>query len=466
MILTKQARDLFTAERKAQQIPQHQLARMTGTTQATISCIETGRSILQHTLANAAAHLALELQPLGSTATLRYTGNYITPRQASLATGSHADSIIRLAESGYLQGVSRCHDGRWLLPSAYQDNLVQPVILDHLLGLGNQYTSGNHLSGTPWSMPIALFEGPAVLHLETQNTSLATLTIERQDRLGWTTITSQQFPPGTEENIFTIPCSPDPAAITKPGQHRLSLSSDGPWTLTWLQPQPHSGWFTFSISIQPFPKGLAIIGPTLPVQTPVDAKITVDEPNHLSIEAFAADGSHLTTIFDDTANPGRNLYPHRPPPRQGIHLPRQRPRHLAHGMETSNRNRSLTHKPRQRKPFIMPELPVQAMTTATPSQLDTARKQLGLNFDLCYTADNGVTIFEEAGPSILQELIRRLGPNTPVNPLWDQLDHHTRQALLQLAAESPKWDTQGVLDDYRVEEFLQEHPHLAEPQQS
>ena len=88
---------------------------------------------------------------------------------------------------------------------------------------------------------------------------------------------------------------------------------------------------------------------------------------------------------------------------------------------------------------------------------------MGLEPKTCYTADNGVTIYEEDGPTILAALAEHQGTSTKEPRSWDQITPVAHTALLQMAAESPRWAPEGVLDDYRIEEFLETYPDIFEP---
>ena len=106
---------------------------------------------------------------------------------------------------------------------------------------------------------------------------------------------------------------------------------------------------------------------------------------------------------------------------------------------------------------------VQAIINATPSQLSIIRSFMGLDPKPCHTADNGVTLYEEDGPTILSALSKHRSTKNNHTPEWQDLSRIARIGLLNLAAESPSWPTEGKLDHYRVEEFLDEYPGVLEP---
>ena len=112
-----------------------------------------------------------------------------------------------------------------------------------------------------------------------------------------------------------------------------------------------------------------------------------------------------------------------------------------------------------------PEAPhtVQAIITATPSQMSVIRSFMGLDPKPCYTAGNGVTLHEEDGPTILSALSKHQSNENNHTPEWQDLSRIARMGILNLAAESPSWPTEGKLDHYRVEEFLDQYPGVLEP---
>ena len=106
----------------------------------------------------------------------------------------------------------------------------------------------------------------------------------------------------------------------------------------------------------------------------------------------------------------------------------------------------------------MPEPKLQAIINATPAQLDLIRDTIGVRYELCHTSDNGTVIYEDSGPAVLAELAKHQRLQNNAVPQWDTLPQQTRTGLLQLAADCPQWNTCGELDDYRIEQFLQEYP--------
>jgi hypothetical protein len=67
--------------------------------------------------------------------------------------------------------------------------------------------------------------------------------------------------------------------------------------------------------------------------------------------------------------------------------------------------------------------------------------------------DNGVAIYEDEGGTILQRYAEQKGHSTTGIPDWNSLSQETRLRLMYMAAESPRWQSQGHLDEYRMEEF-------------
>ena len=103
---------------------------------------------------------------------------------------------------------------------------------------------------------------------------------------------------------------------------------------------------------------------------------------------------------------------------------------------------------------------LEAIVFATARQLQAIEQLIGLRPELCFTGDNGRTVYAEAGPSIIAALWEHRRLPNETNPEWDQLDHQVRMDLLAMAAESHRWHEEGEMDDYRVQEFSHCYPGL------
>ena len=105
--------------------------------------------------------------------------------------------------------------------------------------------------------------------------------------------------------------------------------------------------------------------------------------------------------------------------------------------------------------------PMQAVISATPDQLAAIRELLDSPPELCFIAENGVAVYEDAGHSILTALWKHEQRDPDTQPDWDELPHEVRRSLLVMAAESPQWHHGGTLDEYRISELKEAYPQLA-----
>ena len=78
--------------------------------------------------------------------------------------------------------------------------------------------------------------------------------------------------------------------------------------------------------------------------------------------------------------------------------------------------------------------------------------------------DNGIVIYEEEIGIILQRYAEQR--KAPLEDMPDevQLSPSVRIGLMAMAAKSPKWKSQGELDDYRMEQFKEENGDIFDSQ--
>ena len=96
---------------------------------------------------------------------------------------------------------------------------------------------------------------------------------------------------------------------------------------------------------------------------------------------------------------------------------------------------------------------LQAIVHATQQQLDHIRDHHGITYEICQVFDNGVTIYEDSGDTILQRYAEFRHLPLSAVPTWDTLHPDAQQGLMAMAADSPQWDSEGNLDEYRVQQF-------------
>ena len=96
---------------------------------------------------------------------------------------------------------------------------------------------------------------------------------------------------------------------------------------------------------------------------------------------------------------------------------------------------------------------LQALVHATQEQLDHIRDHHGIAYEICQAFDNGITIYEDSGDTILQRYAEFRRIPDSATPTWDSLDHDVQEGLMAMAAESPHWASEGGLDEYRVQQF-------------
>ena len=130
---------------------------------------------------------------------------------------------------------------------------------------------------------------------------------------------------------------------------------------------------------------------------------------------------------------------------------------------TSCRNGDLefikTPDPRPTKP----PAEVQVIINATQAQLAVIKDLMGLDHKVCYTATNGMTIYQEDGPTILSAFWKHPSVDNRNQHEWHELSEEAQTAVLELAAESPQWANHGQLNPYRVQEFIDCYPGILDP---
>ena len=99
----------------------------------------------------------------------------------------------------------------------------------------------------------------------------------------------------------------------------------------------------------------------------------------------------------------------------------------------------------------------QAIVTATAETLRTINEQESSRVDAYQVFDNDVVMYDDEGYTILQRYAEQRSASPEETPDWDKLPQATRNGLMAMAAESPRWKSQGDLDDYRMEQFEDEH---------
>ena len=310
MILNDTARQRFKEARTAAGLTQGQLAKASGVSQSTICVIERGTTgASRNAIQKLADHLNIELddnEDIQSERMPRWT----SIRQTSERTGIHPDRIADLARNGQIPGAERLRSGRWLIPETFGPDNMQPVILDSLTGLGNQYTAKNQPKGdTKFSKDLLLREGIMVIHTELNGPGYCNLTLTREGTEGQVPIATEQLSTSTEALLRILRVRDEETPHTSPGPHLITVSAEGDWAITWVQPQPATGWLTI-LDDRPgretlWPAGLHLMGPTSPratARTPSLRALNDGEETDVTIEAYAVDGSHITSATG-TAKP-------------------------------------------------------------------------------------------------------------------------------------------------------------------
>ena len=304
MILNQETRLRFRTAREQRRMTQGQAAKAAKITQSSISFLERGSaSVSEAVITKLAACLGIEFDPQGNAHTgpwQRWTSVY----EASERTGIHHDELSEMAEAGNIPGAEKDGAGRWMIPNTFSPDALQTIVLDALLGLGNQYQSDNRKARRNlFTTEIELTQGIMVLHMERTGREPCNLTIKRRDQESLTTVSIDNLTDDTEAVINALRLHENEDAHSRPATHEITVESEGEWTLTWVQPQANTGWMEVMRPEQsdrptryPAQAGLWIMGPTVKAPNGASPIITVpegEENTHVTIEAFATDGSHL-----------------------------------------------------------------------------------------------------------------------------------------------------------------------------